>query len=158
MEKPWVSVGEWSPSGKSRGHNPRGLRHHGFWPWDFPRDSIHHFTPWAFPNNVSVASDKCPKKISLLGNERNFVLAQMSTQRQKAFSALMLPASLLPFGKKCFVSLHLSHPLLRYLNSFKAITKYSLLPSNDLSQKIFSLGTIIQTYRQYIGNKILRIF
>ena len=46
--------GEWSPSGKSRGLNHWGLRPLGFWPWDFPRDSIHHDTPLAFPHIVTL--------------------------------------------------------------------------------------------------------
>ena len=54
MEKPWVYGGESSPSGKSRGRNPRGLRLLGFWHWDFPMDSIHHSIPLAFPNNVPL--------------------------------------------------------------------------------------------------------
>ena len=36
------------------GQNPRGLRPLGFWPWDFPRDFIHHYTPSAFPHIVPV--------------------------------------------------------------------------------------------------------
>ena len=35
-------------------HTANTLGACGFWPWDFPRDSIHHSTPSAFPNNVPV--------------------------------------------------------------------------------------------------------
>ena len=38
---------------------PSGLRLLRFWPWDFPRDSIHHDTPSAFPHIVPVYSLKC---------------------------------------------------------------------------------------------------
>ena len=37
-----------------RPKNPLGLWPLGFWPWDLPRDSIHHDTPSAFPNNVPL--------------------------------------------------------------------------------------------------------
>ena len=52
VEKPWVYHGEMESLGKSHGQNPCGLRPLGFWPWDFPRDSIHHDTPSAFPQIV----------------------------------------------------------------------------------------------------------
>ena len=38
--------GEWIPSGSPLSKNLK------FWPWDFPRDSIHHDTPSAFPHIV----------------------------------------------------------------------------------------------------------
>ena len=40
--------------GKSLGQNQWGQRPLWFWPWDFPRDSIHHDTPSAFPQIVPV--------------------------------------------------------------------------------------------------------
>ena len=44
VEKPWVYHGKWNPSGVPR------QKTLGFWPWVFPRDSIHHDTPSAFPH------------------------------------------------------------------------------------------------------------
>ena len=50
VEKSW-----WMESlRKSLSQNPWGLRPLGFWPWDCPRDSIHHDTPSAFPHIVPV--------------------------------------------------------------------------------------------------------
>ena len=41
--------------GKSRDKkNPLGLRPLGFLPWDFRKDSIHHYTPSAFPHIVPL--------------------------------------------------------------------------------------------------------
>ena len=40
--------GELSPVEGPAAKNPRGLRHLGFWPWDLPRDSIHHDTQRLF--------------------------------------------------------------------------------------------------------------
>ena len=39
---------------RSAAKNPWGLRPLGFWPWDLPRDSIHHDTPTAFPHIVPL--------------------------------------------------------------------------------------------------------
>ena len=52
---PWVYHGEWSPSG-SPVTKSLGLRSVGFWPWDFPRDYIHHDTTLAFPHIVPILS------------------------------------------------------------------------------------------------------
>ena len=56
--------GEWSPSGKSCGPNPWGLRPLWFWPWDFPRDSIHPDTPSAFPHMVPTTSTTSIRHVS----------------------------------------------------------------------------------------------
>ena len=55
--------------GKSCGQNPWGVRPLGDWPWDVPRDSIHHDTPLAFPHivpllrpNWGLASEWTPTK------------------------------------------------------------------------------------------------
>ena len=56
FDGPWVYHGEWSPSGSPLAKNPRGLQPLRFWPWDFPRDSIHHYTPSAFPHIVPVCT------------------------------------------------------------------------------------------------------
>ena len=48
-----LGVSWWMESlGKSLGQKPLGLWPLWFWPWDFPRDSIHHYTPSAFRHIV----------------------------------------------------------------------------------------------------------
>ena len=64
-------VSWWMESlGKSQGKNPRGRRPQGFWPWDFPRDFIHHDTPNAFPHIFILLSSWISKEgfLSLLPN------------------------------------------------------------------------------------------
>ena len=46
---------------------PRPL---GFWPWDFPRDSIHHYTPLALPHIVPLWH----KKIALVRRESQHLM------------------------------------------------------------------------------------
>ena len=43
---------EWSPSGSPAVKKLQGLWPLGFWPWAFPRDSIHHYTPLYFQHIV----------------------------------------------------------------------------------------------------------
>ena len=65
--------------GKSQGQNPRGRRPEGFWPKDFPRDSIHHDTPKAFPHTFILQSSRT----SILGfkstNGEGFMLSPFSS-------------------------------------------------------------------------------
>ena len=50
-----LGVGWWMESlGKVLQPKASGPAALGFWPWDFPRDSIHHSSPSAFPNNVPL--------------------------------------------------------------------------------------------------------
>ena len=50
----------------------------GSWPWDFPKDSIHHSTTSAFPNNVPVVT---------VGTLVTFVITQITEKNHtKSFA------------------------------------------------------------------------
>ena len=46
----------------------RACGHSGFWPWNLPRDNIHHATPKAFPKNTILYNSRSSKLDSLPAN------------------------------------------------------------------------------------------
>ena len=54
--------------GSYKAKTPRGRRPQGFWPWNLPRDNIHHAIPKAFPKNTILYNSRTSKLDSLPAN------------------------------------------------------------------------------------------
>ena len=68
LEKPMGQTGECCPQGVPRPKTRGTTGPEGFWPWNLPRDNIHHATPKVFSKNTILNSSRTSKQDSLQAN------------------------------------------------------------------------------------------